>query len=144
MTTLNETVIDNIITVCTAFISGSVFGQPFVKLFTLCYQTIVSLSCPVCNVGVLWPNGWMDQNEIWHAARPRPWPHCVRWGPISPFLTGDRALPIFRPYLLWPNGHSHPSQLLLSSCYVIGCVTCACCILWLLGSLHSTVIQQNN
>jgi len=44
MTTSNETVIDSIITVCTAFISGSVFGQPFVKLFTLCYQTVVSLS----------------------------------------------------------------------------------------------------
>jgi len=21
--------------------------------------------CPVCNVGVLWPNGWMDQDETW-------------------------------------------------------------------------------
>jgi len=26
--------------------------------------------CPVCNVGVLWPNGWMDQYETWHAGRP--------------------------------------------------------------------------
>jgi len=42
------------------------------------------LSCPVCNVGVLWPNGWMDQDETWYAGRPRPWPHCVRWGPSSP------------------------------------------------------------
>ena len=25
------------------------------------------LSClSVCNVGVLWPNGWMDQDETWH------------------------------------------------------------------------------
>ena len=39
--------------------------------------------CPVCDVGVLWPNGWTDQDEIWHAGRPRPWPHCVRWGPSS-------------------------------------------------------------
>jgi len=37
--------------------------------------------CPVCDVGVLWPNGWMDQNETWRAGRNRPWPHCVRWGP---------------------------------------------------------------
>ena len=22
--------------------------------------------CRVCNVGVLWPNGWMDQDETWH------------------------------------------------------------------------------
>jgi len=28
---------------------------------------------------VLWPIGWMDQDETWHAGRPRPWPHCVRW-----------------------------------------------------------------
>jgi len=44
-----------------------VFGQPFVKRFALCYQTVVCLSvchvCPVCDVGVLWPNGWMDQDE---------------------------------------------------------------------------------
>jgi len=39
--------------------------------------------CPVCNIGVLWPNGWMDQDETWLAGRPRPWPHCVRWGSSS-------------------------------------------------------------
>ena len=33
---------------------------------------------------LLRPNGWMDQDETWHAGRPRPWPHCVRWGPSSP------------------------------------------------------------
>jgi len=27
----------------------------------------VCLSCPVCNVGVLWPNGWTDPDEKWHA-----------------------------------------------------------------------------
>jgi len=37
--------------------------------------------CPVCDVGVLWPNGWMDRDETWHAGRPRPWPHYVRWEP---------------------------------------------------------------
>ena len=45
---------------------------------------LLCLSCPVCDVGVLWPNGWMDQVETWHAGRPRPWPHCVRWGPSFP------------------------------------------------------------
>ena len=43
--------------------------------------------CPVlsvCDVGVLWPNGWTDQDETLHAGRPRPWPHCLRWGPSSP------------------------------------------------------------
>jgi len=45
------------------------------------------LSCPVCSVcdvRALWPNGWTDQDETWHAGRPRPWPHCIRWGPSSP------------------------------------------------------------
>ena len=59
--------------------------------------------CPVCNVGVLWENGWMRQDETWLAGRPRPWPHCVRWGPISPTPKGAHP-PIFDPYLLWPNG----------------------------------------
>ena len=53
--------------------------------------------CPVCDVGVLWPNGWMDQDETWHAGRPRPWPHCVRWGSSSPPPKGGRAAPNFRP-----------------------------------------------
>jgi len=22
--------------------------------------------CPVCNIGVLWRNGWTDRNETWH------------------------------------------------------------------------------
>ena len=43
------------------------------------------LSCLfVCDVGVLWPNGRMDQDETWHEGRPRPRPHCFRRGPISP------------------------------------------------------------
>ena len=32
------------------------------KLFALCYRTVVLF---VCNVSVLWPNGWMDQDEAW-------------------------------------------------------------------------------
>ena len=29
------------------------------------------LSClSVCDVGVLWPNGWMDQDDTWHAGMP--------------------------------------------------------------------------
>jgi len=39
----------------------------------------------VCNVraGLLWPNGGMDQDATWYGGRPRPWSHCVRWGPSS-------------------------------------------------------------
>ena len=42
-------------------------------------------ACPsVCNVGVLSPNGWMDQDATWYGGRPRPRRHCVRRGPSSP------------------------------------------------------------
>ena len=79
----------------------AIFGRPFVKRFALCCRSVVCLSClsvsPLCDVGVLWPNGWTDQDETWHAGRLRPWSHSVRWGPSSPPLKGDRALPSFRP-----------------------------------------------
>jgi len=79
-----------------------------VRPFALWYRSVVCLTClSVCNVRALWPNGWTDQDETWHADRPRPQPHCVKWGP-SPSL-------LFGPCLLWPNGR--PSQQLLSSCY---------------------------
>jgi len=61
-----------------------VFGWPFLKRFTLYYPTVVCLSAMSC----LWC--WcmvakqMDQNETWHGGRPRPWPHCVTWGPSPP------------------------------------------------------------
>jgi len=86
------------------------FRRPFVKRFELCYGTIVCLSVcavlsvlSVCDVGVLWPNCWMNQDETWHAGRSRTWPHCVRWGPSSPPLKGHCS-PFFGPYQLWPNG----------------------------------------
>jgi len=60
-----------------------------VKRFALCYQTVVCLSVCLsvgvsCNVGILWPNGWMDQVATWYGGRPQPRPHCFRWGPSSP------------------------------------------------------------
>jgi len=65
----------------------------------------VCFVCPVCDVGVLWPNGWADQDETWHTGRPRPWPHYVRWGPSSPSPKGGgQRPPIFGRYLLRPNG----------------------------------------
>jgi len=38
----------------------------------------------VCNVGVLWQNGWMYQDKTSHSGRPQPRPHCIRWGPSTP------------------------------------------------------------
>jgi len=60
------------------------FGRPFVKRFALCYRSVV-LSCPVClsvclsvcDVGVLWPNGWPDQGGTWHGGGPQPRRLCV-------------------------------------------------------------------
>ena len=73
------------------------------RCLSVCLSVCLScFVCPVCNVGVLWPNGLTDQDETWHAGRPRPWPHCVRWDPA---LLPKGALPlIFGPYLLRPNG----------------------------------------
>jgi len=49
------------------------------------------LSCPVClsvcDVGVLWPNGWMDQHETCHAGRPPP-SHIVLHGDPAPTKKG--------------------------------------------------------
>ena len=62
---------------------------------------------PIFGPCLLWPNSWMDQDATWCGCRPWPWPHCVRWWPSSP--KGAQP-PIFRRWLLWPNGR--PSQLL--------------------------------
>jgi len=55
------------------------FERPFVKRFayaigplsvclSVCLSPLSVLSVlSVCYVGVLWPNGWMDQDETWHA-----------------------------------------------------------------------------
>jgi len=66
----------------------------------------------VCNVGVLWPNGWMDQDATWYTE--------VGLGDIvldmgTQLSATERgtAAPTFQPTLLW---HGRPSQQLLSSC----------------------------
>jgi len=54
---------------------------------SVCLSYPVCLS--VCDVGVSWPNGWMNQDETWRAGRPRRWPHCVRWEPSTPSPKGQ-------------------------------------------------------
>jgi len=63
--------------------------------------------CFVCDVGVLWPNGWMDQDETWHDGRlvGLGVGHIVRWEPSS-LLQGEAQAPIFGPCPLWPNGQT--------------------------------------
>jgi len=75
------------------------FGRPFVKRFALCYRTVVLsvcpvLSCPichVCNVGALWPNGWMDQDETLHADRPRTGHIVLDGNPAPPTKKGHTS-----------------------------------------------------
>jgi len=75
--------------------NGSPYATgPFV-LSVLSVSLSVCLS--VCNVGVLWPNGWMDQVSTWRGGRPRLRRHCVRWGPSSPTVRGTTAPPTLRP-----------------------------------------------
>ena len=57
------------------------FGEYFIngfftasKRLSLCLSVRVS----VCVGGVLWLNGWMDQDETWLGGRPRPRPRYVR------------------------------------------------------------------
>jgi len=41
-------------------VTGYIFGRPFVKRFAL---YAIGLLCVLCNVGVLWPNSWINQDE---------------------------------------------------------------------------------
>ena len=42
--------------------SNYFLGVRYKQRFALCYRTVV---LSVSNVGVLWPNGWMDQDATW-------------------------------------------------------------------------------
>ena len=56
---------------------------------TICktVRPMLSDHCPVlsvCDIAVLGPNGWMDQNETWHAGRPRPGHIVLDCNPAPP------------------------------------------------------------
>jgi len=38
---------------------------------------------PIFGPCLLWPNGCMDQDATWYGGKPRPRPHCARWGPMQ-------------------------------------------------------------
>ena len=87
------------------------FGQPFVKQFA---HAIGPSTCPVlsvCDVGVLWPNGWKDQDETWHVGRPQPRPHCVRWGSSSPQTGGTAPHFSAHVYCSQTGGGLRPCQV---------------------------------
>ena len=77
-------------------------------------RTVLCPACPLSNVGVLWPNGWTDQDATWYNGRPRPRRHYVRWGPISPLQKRGTAmivLLISRAFMISLN--SHPVRTLI-------------------------------
>jgi len=45
-------------------------------------------------------NCWMNQDATWYGGRPRPWPHCVRWGPRSSAKGAQQPHPSFWPMSL--------------------------------------------
>jgi len=51
---------------------------------------------PIFGQCLLWPKGSMDQDVTWHGGRPRPRPHCAKWGPSSP-KNGGSFSSDFRP-----------------------------------------------
>jgi len=86
-------------------------GDSYKKRFSLCCPVCLSL----CNVGVLWPNGWMDQDATWYGGRPWPRRHCVRLGPAPP--QRDTTAPTFRPMSIVAKRSpiSATAELLLST-----------------------------
>jgi len=74
---------------------------------------------PVCNVGVLRPYGWMDEDATWY--RDRPWPrrHCVRWGPSSPTERGTAAPPHFLAHAYFVPICCDQTVAHLSNCWAL-------------------------
>jgi len=94
-----------------------------------------------CNVGVLWPNGWTHQDETWQVGRPRPWPHCARWGPRSPSPKGAQ-LPIFGPYNI--SKLTSPSEVSISHTTLGNvCQTCLCIFIFIRRNIRSTTTGVN-
>jgi len=44
----------------------------------------VGAPAPIFGPCLLWPNGLIDQDDIWHGGGPWSRPHCARWGPSYP------------------------------------------------------------
>jgi len=46
---------------------------------------------PIFGPCLLWPNGWVDQDDTWHGGGPRSRPHCARWRPAPVPQKGTEA-----------------------------------------------------
>ena len=70
----------------------------FGRLLPVMVRPMLRDRCPVCpcvcNVGILWSNGWLDQDTTWYGGRLRPRRHCVRWR-LIPASKGVSQPPTF-------------------------------------------------
>ena len=90
---------------------------------------------------VYWPNGCMDQDETWHGGRPRPWPHCFRWGPNSPPPKGHSPRSIFGPCPLWPLATWLDGQMPLGTEVGLGPKQ-NIVLVWLHQYVHATYLRS--
>ena len=93
-----------------------VFGRPFVKRFALCYRYVICLSCLSLTLVYIVAKRLDGSRWNLQAGRPRPRPHCVRWGPSSPAPNPPKGggAPNFRPISVvaeWLDG---------SRCHLVG------------------------
>jgi len=71
--------------------------------------SVLSLCQSVCNVGVLWSNGWIDEVETWHGVDLGPGHSVLDRDPVLPPKMG--TAPNFRPMSVvaitsgWNNSH---------------------------------------
>jgi len=86
-----------------AKVKVSIFQRPFVKRFALCYQTavlsVLSVTLVYCGQTVEWIKMKLGMQVGLGLG------HIVLGGDAAPPPTKWQSpLPIFGPYLLWPNG----------------------------------------
>jgi len=77
-----------------------------------CLSLCLSVMLVYCSQTV----GWID--AIWYGDRPRPRPHCVRWGPALPHEKGHNRPPLSVHFALSRSPISATAEL-LSSCSTI-------------------------
>ena len=65
--------------------------------------------CPVCKVGVSWPNSWMNQDATWYGGRPRPGDSDLNGDP-APQHKGAQQLPHFAGHVCCGKTVAHLSN----------------------------------
>jgi len=75
--------------------------------------------CSACNVGVLRPNGWTDQDTTWYGGRPRPRGHAL-WYASSPPTERGTAAPTFSAHVYFgPSIVAKRSPISCSNCWAL-------------------------